>query len=127
MAEDRQPADIHEGASTKPAANDVEEDIAAKAKSAEDRKAAVALASLDATGGAGGDTSKNVDQEAMSKAMKNLKLGVNGMAAKKVKVDAADVALLVDQLEMTKIKATDLLKQHEGDAVKALRAYVSVA
>lgn len=33
----------------------------------------------------------------------------------------------VDQLEMTKVKATDLLKQHEGDAVKALRAYVSVA
>ncbi|CAK7565628.1 MAG: hypothetical protein SEPTF4163_003550 [Sporothrix epigloea] len=127
MAEDRQPAGVHEGANTKPAANDIEEDIAAKAKSAEDRKAAVALASLDALGGAGGDTSRNVDQEAMSKAMKNLKLGVNGTSAKKVKVDAADVTLLVDQLEVTKVKATDLLKQHEGDAVKALRAYVSVA
>ncbi|CAK7218059.1 hypothetical protein SCUCBS95973_003361 [Sporothrix curviconia] len=126
MAEDRQPSNVREGASTTPAANDVEEDIAAKAKSAEDRKAAVALASLDSVGGSG-DAGKHVDQEAMSKAMKNLKLGASGTAAKKVKVDAADVTLLVDQLEVTKVKATDLLKQHEGDAVKALRAYVSVA
>ncbi|CAK7199138.1 hypothetical protein SEUCBS139899_001810 [Sporothrix eucalyptigena] len=128
MAEDRQPASVHEGASTTPVANDVEEDIAAKAKSAEDRKAAVALASLDSVGGgSGSDSTKHVDQEAMSKAMKNLKLGASGTAAKKVKVDAADVTLLVDQLEVTKVKATDLLKQHEGDAVKALRAYVAVA
>ena len=96
MAEDRQPSTVHEGASTTPAANDVEEDIAAKAKSAEDRKAAVALASLDsAGGGSGGDAGKHIDQEAMSKAMKNLKLGASGAAAKKIKVDAADVALLV--------------------------------
>ncbi|KAL1888234.1 hypothetical protein Sste5346_009708 [Sporothrix stenoceras] len=127
MAEDRQPSNVHEGATTAAADVDlVEDDVAAKAKSAEDRKAAVALASLDSVGG-GNDAGKHVDQEAMNKAMKNLKLGASGTAAKKVKVDAADVALLVDQLEMTKVKATDLLKQHEGDAVKALRAYVSVA
>lgn len=87
MAEDRQPANIHEGA-------DLEDDVAAQAKSAEDRKAAVALASLDSVGG-GNDAGKHVDQEAMNKAMKNLKLGASGTAAKKVKVDAADVTLLV--------------------------------
>ena len=30
----------------------------------------------------------------------------------------------MDELELTKIKATDLLKQHDGDAVEAMRAYV---
>ncbi len=148
MAEDRQPPSVKEGAASAAAADiDLEDDAASKAKSAEDRKAAVALASLDAAGPSSG--SKHVDHEAMSKAMKDLRLGASGTAAKKVKVDAADVALLVgfpsppspvhvflllclanlqvDQLDMTKTKATDLLKQHEGDAVKALRAYVTVA
>ncbi len=32
----------------------------------------------------------------------------------------------VDELELTKAKATELLKTHDGDAVKALRAYISV-
>jgi hypothetical protein len=32
----------------------------------------------------------------------------------------------VDELDLTKPKATDLLKAHDGDAVKAMRAYVSV-
>jgi len=30
----------------------------------------------------------------------------------------------VDELELSKGKATDLLKAHEGDAVKAMRAFV---
>jgi len=37
---------------------------------------------------------------------------------------SADVGMLVDQLELTKGKATELLKAHEGDAVKAMTAYV---
>jgi hypothetical protein len=30
----------------------------------------------------------------------------------------------VDELELPKPKATELLKAHDGDAVKALRAYL---
>jgi hypothetical protein len=33
----------------------------------------------------------------------------------------------VEELELTKIKATDLLKAHEGDVGKALRAYITPA
>jgi hypothetical protein len=31
----------------------------------------------------------------------------------------------VEELELSKIRATDLLKAHDGDAVKAMRAYVT--
>ena len=31
----------------------------------------------------------------------------------------------VDELELTKAKATELLKAHDGDAVKAMRAYIT--
>lgn len=33
----------------------------------------------------------------------------------------------VEELELSKGKATDLLKAHEGDAMKALRAFVTAA
>lgn len=46
---------------------------------------------------------------------------------KAIKVDQADVSLLVDELELSKTKATDLLKAHEGNAVQAMRAYVTTA
>ncbi|KAL7821868.1 hypothetical protein V8C26DRAFT_391210 [Trichoderma gracile] len=112
---------------------------------AEDRKAASALSNLDAPSSVGeasssASTPANVDHEAVSKAVSSLgdssktsssssktaAAGAAGGAAaaakKTVKVDAADVALLVDQLEVNKAKATELLKAHDGDAVAALRA-----
>ncbi|KAL9480434.1 hypothetical protein ACSS6W_005220 [Trichoderma asperelloides] len=112
-------------------------------KNAEDRKAASALAALDTPSDAAGTPSNdNVNTEAVSKAM--LKLGAGDDKAKKpasaaasssaaaaaapaavkknVKVDAADVALVVDELEVAKVKATELLKAHDGDAVATLRA-----
>lgn len=126
---------------------------AAAAKSGEDRKAASALASLDDHAAAADDgSSRNVDHEAVREAMKNLE-SVSGAAStsksqsssgaatagkqaaasasapatrKNVKVDAADVALLVEELDMTKLRATDYLKTHDGDALKALTAYVTV-
>lgn len=119
MAEDRQPASVTEGA-------DVEDENPV-AKSAEDRKAQAALSKLDAKDD-DESTSKEVDQDAVNRAVNNLG-GDAGKAekkeVKKIKVDAADVALLVDQLELTKPKATDLLKAHDGDAVKAMRSYVA--
>lgn len=33
----------------------------------------------------------------------------------------------VDELDLTKPKATDLLKQHDGDAVKAMTAFIQVS
>jgi hypothetical protein len=112
-------------------------------KSAEDRKAASALAALDTpTDSSATPSNSNVNSEAVSKAM--LELGGGGQAAKKpaasssaassaaaaaaavkknVKVDAADVALVVDELEVPKAKATELLKAHDGDAVATLRAW----
>ncbi len=96
-AEDRQPADIVEGATT---AGDVEDEAQPTAKSAEDRKAAAALSKLDARGDDDGAAAREVDQEAVKNAMNAL--GGGGAAAVKketkvVKVDAADVKLLVSE------------------------------
>lgn len=89
MAEDRQPASVTEGA-------DVEDENPV-AKSAEDRKAQAALSKLDAKDD-DESTSKEVDQDAVNRAVNNLG-GDAGKAekkeVKKIKVDAADVALLV--------------------------------
>lgn len=97
MAEDRQPPTVVEGATT---GADVEEDVPAVAKSAEDRKAAAALSKLDVHRDDDEATpAREVDQEAVSRAMNQL--GGEGKKVeekkdvKKVKVDAADVALLV--------------------------------
>jgi hypothetical protein len=202
MAE-QQPPTIVEGATT----GDVDDEIPVAAKSAEDRKAAAALSSLDAPREDESAGTKDVDQEAVRKAMERLggSASTNGAAAKKdtetkvvkktVKVDPADVTLLVcllgrlsvvslvdlskgfpaaatlaaqlpdsealstivscsrvllctkyscfrtkstnkqyqlilflsqvEELELSKIKATDLLKAHDGDAGKALRAYIA--
>jgi hypothetical protein len=96
MAE-AQPSSIVEGATT----GDVDDEVPVAAKSAEDRKVAGALSKLDAredeSTGANG-----ADQEAMKKALAGI--SANGSASKEddkkvvkknVKVDPADVALLV--------------------------------
>jgi hypothetical protein len=101
MAE-AQPPTIVEGATT----GDVEDEVP-QAKSAEDRKAAAALSSLDAPREDDSASTKNVDQEAVKKAMDRL-AGTNATAGdgkkkedekkevkKVVKVDQADVALMV--------------------------------
>ncbi|KAH6657284.1 hypothetical protein BKA67DRAFT_184554 [Truncatella angustata] len=111
-----QPPNVHEGATT----GDVEDEVT-QAKSAEDRKAAAAMSRLDDNDDDAG--SAQVDKDAL----KGLSLGGSGAGAaktevKKVKIDAADVTLLVDQLDLPKSKATELLKAHDGDAVKAMRA-----
>lgn len=100
MAEPR-PSNIVEGATT----GDIEEDVPATAKSAEERKAAAAMSTLDRAEDSG--SSRDIDQAAIKKAMERLggpKLA-NGTAGKQaeekkvvkkaVKVDAADVSLLV--------------------------------
>src|SRR4051794_7095647 len=102
MAE-AQPPTVVEGATT----GDVDEEIPVAAKSAEDRKAAAALSSLDAPREDDSTAAKDVDQEAVRKAMDRLAGtgATNGTVSKKddekkvvkkvVKVDQADVTLLV--------------------------------
>ncbi|KAL0475714.1 hypothetical protein QR685DRAFT_430340 [Neurospora intermedia] len=120
MAEDKQPPAVVEGAT----GGDVEEEVQPTAKSAEDRKAAAALSSLDSN--REDESSAQVDQDAVKNAFHSLSTAGSKQAeVKKVKVDAADVTLLVEELELTKAKATELLKAHDGDAVKAINAYVA--
>ncbi|OAA56086.1 hypothetical protein ISF_07684 [Cordyceps fumosorosea ARSEF 2679] len=96
---------------------------------AEDRKAASALANLDdAAQEDASSSSAPVDMAAINKATKgNSAAAAKDAAYKNVKVDAADVALLVEELELPRARATELLKRHEGDAVRAMRAYVTAA
>ncbi len=83
-----QPSTIHEGAA----------DAHAPTGTAEDRKAAAALQSLDAPAeesGSGGEK-KHVDSAALDEAMKGLNVKGKKVEEKKVvKIDAGDVALLV--------------------------------
>ncbi|KAA8648963.1 hypothetical protein EYZ11_005366 [Aspergillus tanneri] len=114
---------------------------------AEDRKAAAALSSLN-TNEIGTDSASKplpaAEQEALGKAMSRLEIAAGtGSAAKRtndaqkkqtemvkkkaVKVAAEDVTLLVDELELSKVKATELLKSHDGDAKKAIKTFVTPA
>ncbi|KAI4276367.1 MAG: hypothetical protein LQ337_002538 [Flavoplaca oasis] len=148
MAEEPQPPGIHEGVDPTE-----EKPATAPPASAEDRKAAAALSSLDNQNddsAAQTSKAKNIDQEALAKAISRLELSTGAKVEPsaqsenmkqfeerrrkrreekerlaKVKVDAGDVGLLVQELELTKTKATDLLKTHDGDAVKAMRAFVT--
>ncbi|WPG98116.1 Hypothetical protein R9X50_00090200 [Acrodontium crateriforme] len=121
-----QPSNVHEGA-------DAPDVIPA---TAEDRKAAKAMSSLDATDESSA-SKKEVDLKALNNAMRNLGAGGDDKAkkmasakkeeAKKplVKVDPADVTLLAQQLDMNKTKATELLRSHDADVKKAMISWVT--
>ena len=134
-----QPSSVHEGMDR--------EDPAPLPTSAEDRKAAAAMSSLERRGGDDDDAAtkpnKEIDQEALGKAINRLELadkaGTVAAGEKKtkekeevekrakIKVDQADLALLVEELDLSRGKATELLKANEGDAVKAMRGFVRAA
>ena len=127
-----------------------DEATAALPNNAEDRKAAVALNSLNANAMSqeGGETASNkqpsaTDQEALNQAMSRLEVVSGGVkkttAAEakkdgsskaeepkkaKVKVSAEDVAFLVEELDLSKVKATELLRGSEGDVGKAVGAFL---
>jgi hypothetical protein len=83
-----QPAEVHEGAA----------DPHAPTGTAEDRKAAAALSTLDVQDEAG--SKKEVDSKALDKAMKGLDVkDKKGDEKKIVKVEAADVNVLVRLLQ----------------------------
>lgn len=115
MAE-KQPPNVVEGATT----GDVEDEIKEVPKNAEDRKAAAALSSLDSREDDSA-TGKNVDQEAVRKAISQLagpsaassdskKAGSEKKEVKKVvKVDQADVALVVCRSPITEILCASIM------------------
>lgn len=133
MAEEPQPDNITEGA-------DAPESLPANA---EDRKAHKAMSSLDARGEdveAPAVGKKEVDVKALTDAMKMLEAGSATSQSKKpqeskteepkkplIKVDQADVALLVEQLDVTKVKATEMLRACGADAGEAIRTWVTAA
>ena len=106
---------------------------------ADDRKAAAALSTLDAQDDGG--VTKEVDGKALDKAVKGLSIKDTKADEKKnVKIELADINLLVcasmeqvllmtddaqiKELDLSKQKATDLLKAYDGSAVMAMTAYV---
>ncbi|KAI4200418.1 MAG: hypothetical protein LQ350_003956 [Teloschistes chrysophthalmus] len=135
---------------TDPKAHQETEEAIEPAAPAE-RKAAAALSSLADQDDTKATTSKikNIDQDALAKAISRLELssGVKGGAEPseaekrfnekrrrereereargRVKVDVADVGLLVQELDLSKTKAKELLQAHDGNAVKAMRAFVA--
>ena len=123
---DKQPPNVTEGATT----GDIEEDQARPPPtSAEDRKAASALANLDGDETTTTSSSAaNVDAAAISKATKVVPSATPAAAPKKnVKIDAADVTLLVEECELSKVKATELLRSFDGSLEATLRDFVKAA
>ncbi|KAL2403054.1 hypothetical protein ABEF95_016170 [Exophiala dermatitidis] len=116
-------------------------------KNAEDRKAAAALNALNANDMSqenGETTTKQpsaADQEALGKAMSRLEIA-SGLGKKtddtkkaegtkkdvevkkKIKIAAEDVNFLVEELDLSKVKATDLLRSHEGNATEAIKSFL---
>ncbi|KIW98917.1 uncharacterized protein Z519_00580 [Cladophialophora bantiana CBS 173.52] len=113
---------------------------------AEDRKAAAALNSLNANemstenGESGTRQPSAADQEALGKAMSRLEIA-SGLGKKKedntkaqakkevevkkkVKIAAEDVNFLVEELDLSKNKATELLRSHDGNATLAIKAFI---
>ncbi|EXJ76061.1 uncharacterized protein A1O5_00569 [Cladophialophora psammophila CBS 110553] len=113
---------------------------------AEDRKAAAALNSLNANemstenGESGTRQPSAADQEALGKAMSRLEIA-SGLSKKredntkaqakkevevkkKVKIAAEDVNFLVEELDLSKNKATELLRSHDGNATLAINAFI---
>ncbi|SZF01378.1 unnamed protein product [Blumeria hordei] len=102
-------------------------------KSAEDRKAAAALSSIEREDD-DSNNAKDIDHEAVRKAMKRLDDGdSNGIVqrkvdsnnlAKSIKYAPADINLIVEELELSKPKANELLRLNDGDLEKALRQFI---
>jgi hypothetical protein len=94
MASEPQPSAVHEGADL---------DSEPVPTNAEDRKTAAALSSLEGRDEDDSKTGKDVDTEALGKAMKNLDVSKDGKTVEKkkvIKVEAVDVALLVSRVSI---------------------------
>lgn len=119
MAEEPQPSNVTEGAT--------EENL--PAPTGEAAATAKGLSNLDAAGDDENASKKDVDTEALGKAMKNLDVKDTPpkQEVKKIKINPDDVKTIMDEFTFTKKKAEDLLRKYDGDAVKAMVGYVTAA
>jgi len=98
---------------------------------AEDAKTLKALSNLDAHADdeVSSQSANNTNAEALGKATAGLgSLSASTPApAKKavVKVSQDDVQLIVNEMEVSKAKATELLKENGADVVKTLKAMIA--
>ncbi|KAK2745857.1 hypothetical protein FQN57_003470 [Myotisia sp. PD_48] len=138
-----------EAAASETLPTNAEDRAAAVALSSLNAPAAGADTDNESSGVGAASQPSAADQEALGKAMNRLEMiaggggkkaapsalvdnktktdGEDAKAAKKkaLKVSPEHVNFLVDQLDLTRIKATELLKDHEGDPVQAVRAYIT--
>ena len=109
-----QPSTVHEGAS----------DAHAPTSTAEDRKAAAALSTLDATEDSSEKT--EVDGKALDKAMKGLHVDDKKKEEEKkkaVKVEAGDIALLVSRMDSDFGDTSDAMVRNGGaDMMRRFRS-----
>ena len=129
-------------------ANDNEE--VSKPTNAEDRKAAAALDALNANdmgqqenGESGSKQPSSADQEALIRAMGRLEAVAGGgkttskkaeekkavskkeaEVKNKIKLAAPDIQFIVNELDLSRPKAMDLLRAHDGNRAKAVRSFV---
>ncbi|KAF2223840.1 hypothetical protein BDZ85DRAFT_236329 [Elsinoe ampelina] len=109
----------------------------------DDAKAAAALSALDQPSVSDdAPAKKDVDTKALGDAMARLEVASGGGSGTKtgtktekkeeetpkkaVKIEAADVAVVVEQCDLNKVKAGELLRQYEGDLGRALRGWIGV-
>ncbi|EGD89283.1 hypothetical protein H112_02899 [Trichophyton rubrum D6] len=111
---------------------EAEEDGAKKPSTADQEALGRAMSRLEMIAGgakkgaaaaAGGD--KKAKTTSTAAAVAAAAAGGEVVKKKAVKVAAEDVNLLVDQLDLTKPKATELLREHDGNAVKAIRSFIT--
>lgn len=89
-----------------------------------------ALNNLDFAGRSA-ETTSTADVSALGAAISNLSVSnapaagkAEEASAKKIKIDLADVKVLIEELEMSKNAATQLLKNADGDLTTALTIFV---
>jgi len=100
---------------------------------AEDAKRFKAMASVESNTTTSDDdpttTTADVDQEALGKAMADLSgpaaMNTTVKAGPALKVNQEDVALIVEEMEVTKVKATELLRANGGSVSETLKLMVS--
>ena len=136
-----QPASVTEGM----------DEAAPPLASAEDRKTRAAMSALESSRTVENEDSqkpnKKVDASAISDALSRLEVANEAGKSSaedpneerrkkrederkererraKIKVNQADVTTLAEECDLTKVKATELLRAHEGDFEQALRAFL---
>ncbi|KAF8475993.1 hypothetical protein BDZ91DRAFT_710712 [Kalaharituber pfeilii] len=105
---------------------------------AEDLKRQKALSAMESTSivaddsAAPSSSTSTANPEALGAALGSITAAAAAAAPPKpatsaVKIKAEDVALVMDQFELTKPKATDALRRNGGDIIVTLRALVTAS